>query len=421
MKQQWIGVLDCNNFFVSCERLFRPDLFKKPVVVLSNNDGCVVARSQEIKDMGISMGVPYFRIKDILKEADATTFSSNFALYRDISKRVFEVMRRELDVVEQYSIDEAFFITKEDPHLTGSKLKHAVEKMVGIPVSVGFAYTKTRSKYASRLAKKGCGISILNEAKWTELAPKIPLSEIWGIGKKLELRYRQNGLKTAADLLAADRAQISRIFGVGGTRVQQELQGKMVFQLSDKLMPQQSILSSRSFQSTTTELEVLADAIAYHVRHAAVDLRAMGMKAGAVKVTINPSKYGDFVLHGGSMEAKFVVPTNDTIELLISAQKLLKSIFEFGVPYKKAGIILSDFTPIEDKQGVLFDEYNQVRDHLMEVIDSINKKTNQEVILLGSHLHTKKWQSRVDTCSPHYTTEWTNLILVKAHDKDICT
>jgi len=413
--KRWIGLLDCNNFFVSCERLFRPDLVGKPVVVLSSNDGCVVARSQEVKDIGVLMGVPYFQIKDTLKKAGAITFSSHFALYRDISRRVFEVMREELDIVEQYSIDEAFFQLDEEPEAVVWRVKQAVEWQVGIPVSVGIARTKTQAKYANSLAKKGNGVCLLDGPGWEAVVSNILLRQIWGVGGQMELQYKRNSLTTVAELVAADTSRIAKLFGVGGVRLQQELKGISVFKLGQKIEPQKSIMSSRSFRDPATDIEVLADAVAYHVRHAVADLRAMNMKASRISVSIRPSRHGDFLLRGGSKEAVLSAPSNDTIELLGAAHELLEQLYESGVPYKKAGITLSRLMPAGGEQGTLFTTGTNTNSQaLMAVVDTLNTRAGKEAVLLGSRLRTASWQSRVEAESPAYTTRWSDLVSVKA-------
>ncbi len=417
MTKPLIGLLDCNNFFVSCERLFRPDLKGKPVVVLSSNDGCVVARSQEIKDIGVPMGVPYFQIKDTLNKHRATTFSSHFALYRDISRRVFAVMRSELDQVEQYSIDEAFFLVTEDPEGTARRVKQAVEKAVGIPVSVGVAPTKTLAKFANREAKRGKGVHVFDTANWAELAPTVALSQIWGVGGQLEKRYASHGMRAVGDLLQADQARIQQLFGVGGVRLQRELSGKMVFALHEKHEPQQSIMSSRSFPGTVTDQAVLADAVAYHVRHAAADLRAQAQVTGHVRVSIYPSRHGDFVLRGGTKEAILTAPTNNTLTLLNVAHTLLEELYEPDVPYKKAGVTFLELGPAEGVTGTLFaPDTTPVNARLMAVVDQLNQHSGREVVLLGSRLKGDRWQARSEVRSPAYTTRWSDIATVKTEN-----
>lgn len=418
MQNQWIGLLDCNNFFVSCERLFRPDLMGKPVIVLSNNDGCVVARSQEVKDIGVLMGVPYFHIKDIVKKHHISVFSSHFSLYRDISRRVFSVMREDLERVEQYSIDEAFFTLRDvdNPEEIAQRMKLVVERKVGIPVSVGVSHTKTQAKYANDVAKKNNGVKILDRFDWTALTPQMKLVDIWGVGGKMELRFKRHGLHTVAEFLAADPARIERLFGINATRLQLELQGTVVFPLHHRVGPQQSIMSTRSFSKSTENKSIVADAVAYHVRHAVEDLRGMGMLARSIRIIALPSRHGDFFMRGGTKEALLPAPSGDTIEFLKVANLLLEDLFEQGVPYKKAGVVLSELISGVRNQTSLFEYTNtQKYAELMTVIDNLNAKGGREVVLLGSHLRSDVWQSRSETRSPAYTTRWSDIATVKAN------
>lgn len=417
MTKPRIGLLDCNNFFVSCERLFRPDLLGKPVLVLSSNDGCVVARSQEVKDIGVLMGVPYFQIKDIVKKHGITTFSSHFALYRDISRRVFSVMKEVCPQVEQYSIDEAFFTIDGDPTAVAKQLKERVEQVVGIPVSIGVAATKTQAKYASKLAKKGTGIQVLGAGEWEDMAARIPLQDIWGVGGKMELAFKAQGLKTVADLVSADQARIDQLFGVVGLRLQQELAGILVHTIGSKsAVLQQSIMSSRSFKNPVSDLEIMADAVAYHTRHIAAELREMGQKARVLRVTIQPSRHGDFVLRGGVREVILEAPSNDTIELVSLANTALCELFEPGVPYKKVGVTVVGLTDAQVEQGSLFAVRGRVRAgaHVLSVLDTLNAAAGKEVVLVGSRLRSDIWQARTGSRSPAYTTKWADVREVKA-------
>lgn len=410
----WIGLLDCNNFFVSCERLFRPDLHGKPVVVLSSNDGCVVARSQEIKDIGVPMGVPYFQIKDTLRKADAAVFSSHFALYRDVSHRVFSVMREVVPEMQQYSVDEAFFACQENPAELAAILKRTIEQRVGVPVSVGLARTKTLAKQASAIAKKTTGTYVLNDKDWESLRTEVPLASVWGVGGKLELRYKQHGLLTVQQLLDADSARVKQLFGIAGLRLQQELAGTPVFSLSEVREPQKSVMSSRSFAETTTDINVLQDSVAYHVRHAAADLRAMGLETLSLRVSIRPSRHSDFVLRGASTEAILSAPSADTRQLLTLASEMVEALYEPNVPYKKAGIVLSQLVPTGSGQGDLFGGGDSRSASVLAAIDALNTQAGREVVLLGSRLRTQAWQARTASRSPAYTTQWSDVATVYA-------
>lgn len=416
--QQWIGLLDCNNFFVSCERLFRPDLKGKPVLVLSSNDGCVVARSQEVKDKGISMGVPHFKIKDTIKDIGAVTFSSNFTLYRDISRRVFEVMRVELETIEQYSIDEAFFVfsgTPENALSLAMSLKARVEQVVGIPVSVGIASSKTQAKYANNVAKKTTGTFVLDAKTWNERVSEIKLGEIWGVGFKMTDQFRRHNLVTVADLLQADPSRLDVLFGVVAKRLCRELQGVPSLPVTRRFDSQKSITSSRSFKDPTNDISVLKDAIAYHLRSVCADLRLVGLKASDMQVSMLPSRFGDFMLQGGSLRTILTSPSNDTLELLKIAQNLVDQIFIPDVPYKKVGVLLSNLTPARITQLNMFDVPAKTKTaDLMAVIDAINKRAGRDSVLLGSHLQTTAWQASKKSLSPSYTTNWNALVTVKA-------
>lgn len=417
---QYIGVLDGNNFFVSCERLFRPDLAGKPVVVLSSNDGCVVARSQEIKDMGITMGVPYFQVKDILQKARATSFSSHFALYRDISSRVFRVVKANVPLMEQYSIDEAFFTlevaTKEEAEAMMRTLKKTVEREVGIPVSIGLAATKTQAKYANKWAKKAGGVIVFDPSDWIIETESIQLSDIWGVGGRLSRRYREAGVTTVGELLLTPKARIETLFGIGGVRLQAELAGLVQFPVSNQTSVQKSILSSRSFKDATNSEALIKDSVAYHVRHAVSNLRTLGLKTSYLSVSISASRHGDFVLRGGTREVLLTEPTSDVSLILKAALQLVDRLFEVGVPYKKAGIMLGNFTPMAAVQPSLFGGVVEQKfsERILTTIDTLNSQFGRHTISLGRHSKEALWVSRREKISPAYTTNWSELPTVTA-------
>ena len=416
---QFVGVIDGNNFFVSCERLFRPDLARVPVVVLSSNDGCIVARSSEIKDMGVPMGVPYFQVKDILKKVNARAFSSHFALYRDISARVFSEVRAQFQVMEQYSIDEAFFMfeaTSVAEAVTAMRdIKQLLEKRVGIPVSIGLAATKTQAKYANRLAKKAGGVVVLAPEDWEAKTATTPLSDIWGVGGRLSARYRSTGMTTVADVLGCPKQRLSTLFGVSGVRLQAELSGQVQFPVNMQTSTQKSIMSSRSFKKTTDSLAVLKDAVSYHVRHAAADLRRYGLIARTLSVSIGTSRHGDYLLRGGTLTVELGSATADTLVLLGEALRLAEQLYEPGVPYKKAGIMLGQFAPETTVQPSLFlDQGTEATTGtLMKTIDTLNLKFGQDMVRVGQHTKAAAWSPSRADLSPAYTTNWTMLPTVQ--------
>lgn len=408
-----IAVLDCNNFFVSCERLFRPDLLKKPVLVLSGNDGCVVARSKEVKDMGIPMGVPYFQIKDIVKDKGITTFSSNFALYRDISRRVFEVVADEIGFIEQYSIDECFFMTNGDID-TILKLKDKIENGVGIPVSIGVASSKTQAKYVNLVAKKSdSGFEIWTSEEWSAQASKIKLSELWGVGREKSKLLNKYNLVTVEDFISLPRWQISNLFGIFGARLQTELLGEAVLPLKPQKLKQKSIMSSRSFSKTTSDKNQIKEAIKYHIYKCAENLNFMQLATRTLRISISPSRYGEFFMRNTSAEVVFPRPVDDVFSLTKEAILLLDRVFEKGVPYKKVGVTMSDLVDKNIITDTLFssDNNQEAKVELGKLLFLINNKNGSQALKLGS-LRTKLkpiWLSKKDSISPAYTTDWSEL------------
>jgi DNA polymerase V len=415
---KYIGVIDCNNFFVSCERLFRPDLIGKPVVVLSSNDGCVVARSQEVKDMGVLMGVPVFQIKDTIKDKNITTFSSHFALYRDISSRVFTVVKTLLPTREIYSIDEAFFTieadSKESLEQQLRHIKKEVERQVGIPVSLGVAATKTQAKYANRLAKKAGGVVVLDAADWSELTPTIAIQNIWGVGGKLERRYKEVGLQTVVDVINCPKPRMEALFGIVGLRLQAELSGNSVYTVESKHEPQKSIMSSRSFENKVTNLAIIKDAVAYHVRQVAADLRHLRLKTKHISVSLGTSRHGDYLLRGGSLLAEFETPTDDVVILLKNAFGLVERLYEANVPYKKAGVHIGNFTPAAVTQQSLFtDVIENYTQPISDLVAALNAQHGNDFVTIGMQTKDRQWQSKSEQKSPAYTTRWSELATVK--------
>jgi DNA polymerase V len=416
--ETWVALLDCNNFFVSCERLFRPDLKGKPVAVLSSNDGCVVARSQEVKDIGVPMGIPLFQIKDIIKDNKVTTFSSHFTLYRDVSRRVFEVLRREVSGIEQYSIDEAFFVLEGEEVVVTHRartIKDIIEREVGVPVSIGISKSKTMAKYTSTVAKRTNGVAVLSLHEWTKKTPTIELREIWGVGAKTSLSFKEKGLVTVADLVVLPQQTVKQLFGLHGARLQMELLGMQAVTISRSLESQKSILHTRSFKQTTIDIEVLKDSVAYHLREASEDLRSMGLLAKVCTVYIGTSRHGDYLLRGGSKTIVLLAATDNTFVLLDEAMKAVDGLYEPGVPYKKAGIMLTDFAQKEGAQMSFFEDEKSTKTKLLiPMLDAVNSRVGKGSVLLGTRLKEEKWQSSQIKKSPAYTTHWKQIAVVKA-------
>lgn len=412
-----IALMDCNNFFVSCERLFRPDLRTRPVAVLSSNDGCIVSRSQEVKDLGIPMGIPYFKVKDICHKEGVVLFSSNFTLYRDISARVMETLSELVGTCEIYSIDEAFFtvsdsITKEEL----ISIRDEVAKRVGVPVSIGAGKTKTLAKQASALGKKSEGAFIMSDAVWEELANETPCSSVWGLGRATSAALREVGVDTVGQFLALDRAFIRSRFGVGGERIYQELKGIEAYEVEENSdVLRQSLTSSRSFAKTTSVLSDLESAVGYHVSELGAKLRERGLLASRMVVSIAPSRHGDFLMHRGVAEVSFQNPTDQTAVLLHEALEAMRGVFDPQVPYKKAGIVLGGLLPLVYQTEDLFAPLEQKRDTrtLDSIVDALNTRFGHRVVQ-SAIVKRNGTLSASNLRSKEYTTLWKDIPTVQA-------
>lgn len=416
MKKTLVGLVDCNNFFVSSERLFRPDLAKRPVLVLSSNDGCVVARSQEVKDIGIPMGVPYFQIKDIIKDKAIAVFSSNFTLYRDLSQRVFSIVKNECKDFEQYSIDEAFFhVESSQADDFARHLRDKIAREVGMPVSVGIAASKTLAKFSSRLAKKQQGVCVLPQSGWSTLAPSVRLGDLWGVGGGRVRSFAAAQLVTASDLMGADGARIVQLFGVEGSRLRRELLGEEVYVVGRARGPQKTIMSSRSFMVAAKSCSVVQDAVAYHVRRVVEDVRVLAMKAGAMTIFMGSSRFASEG-YGRVVHEIILEPATDNVmELVKRAATAVEALYNPAVAYKKVGVVISNFTPRTRCQLGLFglpDESPQ--QSVQGVLESLNQAYGIDTVRVGSYLKEGQWQARRDALSPAYTTQWQSLPTVRA-------
>lgn len=414
----YLGLMDCNNFFVSCERLFRPDLWNQPVAVLSSNDGCIVARSNEVKAMGIPMGIPLFKAKQLADMSQVTLFSSNFTLYRDISTRVMSVLAAEVGACEVYSVDEAFFAVPEGVSEADIfVLRQQIMQRVGIPISIGVAKTKTLAKVASELEKKGSGVCWLIPPKWAVVAKTYPCGEVWNLGRATTRKLQSDGVTTAAQFMALNQAYVQKQFGIQGRRIQTELNGVVVHKLNEQPEDiRKSLTSSRSFASPSSSLAELESAVSYHVMQVACKLRAMKLRAGAMHLSVQPSRHGDWVLRGIRGEVRLPEPSNDTQVLTKAALGVLQAQFDAAVPYKKAGITLARIVPDSFVQGTLFncDTKEQPTSSVLDVVsDLVNTRFGSGALRLATVLKSGPKTSR-RLCSPPYTTSWGDIPRVGA-------
>lgn len=409
---------DCNNFFVSCERLFDPSLLQRPVIVLSSNDGCVVARSQEVKAMGIRMGEPYFKIKDFCERMRVAVFSSNFNLYQEISQRVMHILSSASDEVEIYSIDEAFLglpagMSSENLFQFCLELRHKVRRWVGIPISLGLAPTKTLAKMANQLAKKEQSVGIFDlTSPFTrnDVLQNYPLNEVWGIGARTAEKLHSMGIRTAGELKEMDPSVIRCKFGVIGERILWELRGTSCFPL-EKSAPKKSITCSRSFGQIVTDPVVLGEALATFVSSACVKLRKQKCCAQTITVFLEgvlEMKRQD------SYAMQLSTPTDDTAQLIKAAKQCMRKLFIEGERYKKCGVVLSDLLSTSSVVPDFFlIQESFKRKKLMETVDALNLQYGKNVLFYGAAGVLQPWQTKSDKRSPFYT-DWNSLAIAHA-------
>lgn len=425
-----IALLDCNNFFASCERIFRPDLEGKPIVVLSNNDGCVIARSNEAKALGISMGEAFFKCQHILEKNHVHVFSSNFSLYGEISNRIMSLLMNKFSKVEPYSIDEAFFLLNEDyydPLLEATKLKDDIKKYLSIPVSIGLAKTKTLAKVANKIAKKRVSLSgtyLLFGSKNVNIElEKFPIEDLWGIGKAHYNMLHRSCIKTALDFKNANPHWVKSKMSITGLRTWKELHEYPCIEFEVSPKKKKSIICSRSFSQALYDLEDLTAALACFVAKAAEKLRRQASLAGRILVFL---KRKDF--SGLSGEKILEDPSNYTPYLIEKSSELLKEIFQYGTPYRKVGVVLFSFTDELDKQLSLGVEEHEIFkeekiEKLNPTVDLINKKLGANSIYwgtmqpgLGMNYHKSNRLAASYTVqarkSPNYLGDWDEILKI---------
>lgn len=409
-----VGLMDCNNFFVSCERLFRPDLLKKPVAVLSSNDGCVVARSQEVKDLGIPMGIPYFQIKAMCEDHHITIFSSNFRLYHDVSRRVMHALRTFFNDIEPYSVDEAFFNVPNETSLEDiEKIRAEILKITGIPVSFGIGATKTIAKIASTYAKKGTGVRVFSADDVRTCAPTISCGSVWGLGRETSKKLADMHIHTVQDFLSRDIYFYRNHFGVQGERLYYGLSGKNVYEYQKENM-RKSYTSTRSFPRTIAKKSLLQSALGYHVSHVGEMLRKNGVCAQTLTVLCFPSGYDHYSLQKQSLMSILSEPTNDTVTLLHEAESLLSKMYTNGVAYKKVGVVCGSIISAQYISQSLFTVHKKDSESVYKVVDAINTRFGCNTIHAGSIYHQELWREQANKKSSNYTTEWSEIARVKA-------
>ena len=423
MKTTRVALVDCNNFYVSCERLFRPCLRDRPVVVLSNNDGCVIARSNEAKELGIPMGEPYFKVKDVLRRHGVQVFSSNYALYGDLSCRVMAILQQEEPEVELYSIDESF-VRLCPQHGTSmversQELQNKISRCVGIPVSIGVGSTKTRAKIATLIAKKYPGYGGVFDLEACSdpdaVLASIRADKIWGIGRSSAAKLARHGIRTALDLKNSDRDSIRKLLGLTGLKTMAELCGEPCITLEQCPPARKSIVSSRSFRRPVTALNDLREAIACYISIGARKLRDQNLVAANLHVFLATSKHRtDTPRFSGSLVLSVGEATASTPHLIAIGGHLLERLYRPGYQYNKAGIMLTGLSPASMRQQHLFlPAVGKRSKPVMQALDHINNRWGRDTVRYAASGLARGWSMKQQWKSPAYTTRWNELPVVR--------
>ncbi len=415
------ALVDCNNFYVSCERVFNPCLNGKPVVVLSNNDGCVVSRSQEAKSLGIKTGTPIHECEREILRRGGSALSSNYALYGDMSRRVMQTLAMFSAEIEVYSIDESFLSLTGSPEELNSLcrlMQHTVYQHTGIPVSVGAGSTKTLAKAANRIAKKPGGSGLFNIGsgdQMREALSTLPVEDVWGIGWQYSRFLRLAGINTALDLSRADDRWVRKHLTITGLRLVNELRGIPCMTLEEYPPSKKEACSSRSFSRPVESLQEMKEAVSSYASSAAGRIRSQGSAASSITVYICTNRFRDEPQYARSSTAVLPSPTDYTPAIVRNALAQLVSIYRCGYRYKKAGVILSGLVPKDSCQLNLFSEpgTTEKRDTLSKVMDSINSRYGKNSVQLASDGLSGSWHMKRAKLSPCYTTRWEELLTVK--------
>lgn len=416
------ALIDCNNFYASCERVFRPDLVGKPVVVLSNNDGCVIARSNEAKVCGIPMGAPAFKFQEVFDNHAVAVFSANFALYGDMSNRVMDILSQFTPDIEIYSIDEAFLKLDGLPYELeqyGQLIRERVKQWTGIPISVGIAPTKALAKVANKIAKKfperTQNVYLIDtEEKRVKALKWLSIGDVWGIGRKHEKRLRAMGVTTAYQFTELQDAWVKKQLAVVGLRLKRDLQGIPTLDF-EELKDKKNIATTRSFEKSYTQLGDLDERVTTFASVCAEKLRGQQSCCNALLVFIHTNGFRvDQPQYRKNVVLPLPYPTDSSIELAKFASIALKMIFKEGFAYKKAGVIVMNLTPKNLGQIELFENSNPKHQQLMKAMDSLNKAYGQQKVKLASQDLKRVWKMRQERLSPRYTTNLNDIIVVNA-------
>jgi DNA polymerase V len=423
MQPRAIALIDVNNFYVSCERVFNPKLIGKPVVVLSNNDGCAVARSNEAKALGIKMGEPWFKLRDLAVQHGVVAYSSNYTLYADMSNRVMSILADFSPHQEVYSIDECFLdlTGMPRPHLAiATEMRARIRQYTGLPVCVGIGSSKTLAKLANHCAKKGytpngvCDFNAWSTDKLDDQLAKIEIGEVWGIGRRLVPKLNVLGIHSVLDLKRAEPEFIRQQFSVVLEKTVRELRGQTCIDLEEVAPPKKQIVTSRSFGNRVSDLQSLSEAVSQYTSRAAEKLRRQQGFATLISVFIHTSPFDDSPKYSAHQVVRIPAPTDNTLQLVRTALWILKRIYKPGYLYQKAGVMLDEIVPAVGQQTDMFgfrpSEDKSAR--LMAAMDLINDRWGRATLRTASQGYNARWAMRQGNLSPQYTTQWEEILIV---------
>ncbi|MFH0864673.1 MAG: Y-family DNA polymerase [Bacteroidota bacterium] len=415
------ALIDCNSFYASCEKVFDPSLVNRPVVVLSNNDGCVIARSKEAKLAGIKMGAPAFQMIDLIEKNNVAVFSSNFALYGDMSERVMKVLAKFAPDIEIYSIDEAFLdltgMMIKDYEAYGHKIRSTVQQWTGIPVSIGISTTKTLAKVANHLAKKHDAfhgvMDLANPDNFEKALKLTPVADIWGVGRQYSKFLKEQNIHKASDLVKMNDSWIRKHLHVTGLRTVEELRGKSCITMETIPPDKKGITHARSFGTAVTDYTVLEEAVSTFISRCAAKLRKQKSYVSVITVFVMTNRFSDDPKYVNFKTLHITIPTNNTPELIGHAVKLLKLLFKKGYKYKKAGVMLTDLIPETHEQMSFWDNVDRNKQKkIMPVLDRITATMGKDVVKYAIQGTRRRWKLRQEKLSPAYTTQWDELLKI---------
>ena len=417
------ALVDCNNFYASCERVFQPQLRSTPIAILSNNDGCVIARSDEAKNLGLPMGVPAFKYKLFFKENSIEVFSSNYPLYGDMSSRVMSILRQFSPDVEVYSIDEAFLtlntIENDNLNKLGHEMRNRILQWTGLPTCVGIAPTKALSKVANKIARKfpketGGSFVIDSDEKRIKALKWTKIKDVWGIGRQLQKRLLQQNIKTAYDFTQLSDTWVKNNFSITELYLKKDLEGVATLTLEDDHPVKKSIATTRSFKNTYTDINDIKERVATFANSCAEKLRKQNSNCNILLVLLQGNRFEETSQpYKNSITIVLPHSTNSTLTIVKHATKAIDALYKKGVKYKRAGVIVTGLVPTDNHQLDMFARENPKHQPLMKAIDDLNNKYGDQKLKLANQDFGKTWKMRQEHLSKQYTTQFNEILIIK--------